>query len=291
MTSDHAPAGYAAADLPQGKLAYRAVGPAASSHPPVVFVHGILVDARLWEPLADRLAAEGIRSYAPTLPLGAHQWPMNPGTDLSPAGVAQLVRDFIAALGLGDVILVGNDTGGAICQVLLGGDTSRVGAAVLTNCDALGTFPPRKLAPLFYALRRPRLVASMVPALRSEWVRHGPLAYGPLSAKPLDPELTAGWLEPLSGEAVRRDLAEFARHVHPRVTLDAASRFAQFAGPVRLVWGDGDSFFPVVLGRQLSEAFPHATLTTVPGGRTFLPLDHPDEVAAEITSALREIAA
>ena len=291
MTSDHAPAGYAAVDLPQGRLAYRAVGPAASSHPPVVFVHGILVDARLWEPLADRLAAEGIRSYAPTLPLGAHQWPMNPGTDLSPAGVAQLVRDFIAALGLSDVTLVGNDTGGAICQVLLGGARDRVGAVVLTNCDALGTFPPRKLAPLFYALRHPGLVASMVPALRSERVRHGPLAFGPLSVKPLDPELTAGWLEPLSGKAVRRDLAEFARHVHPRVTLDAASRFGQFAGPVRLVWGDGDSFFPIGLGRRLSEAFPHASLTTVPGGRTFLPLDHPDEVAVEITSALREIAA
>jgi pimeloyl-ACP methyl ester carboxylesterase len=290
MTSDHALAGFAAADLPQGRLAYRAVGPATSTRPPVVFVHGLLVDARLWEPVADRLAAEGIRSYAPTLPLGAHQWPMNAGTDLSPAGVAQLVRDFITALGLSDVTLVGNDTGGAICQVLLGGDTSQVGAAVLTNCDALDTFPPRKLAPLFRALRHPGLVAGMVPAFKSERVRHGPLAFGPLSARPLDPALTASWLEHLSHEAIRRDLAEFAKHVHRRVLLDAATRFGQFTGPVRLVWGADDSFFPVALGRQLSEAFPHATLTTVPGGRTFLPLDYPDEVAAEITSALREIA-
>ena len=291
MMTDHAPAGFAVADLPQGRLAYRAAGPAASSRPPVVFVHGILVDARLWEPVADRLAAEGIRSYAPTLPLGAHPWPVNPGADLSPAGVAQLVRDFIAALGLSDVTIVGNDTGGAICQVLLGGDTSRVGAAVLTNCDALGTFPPRKFAPLFRALRHPALVACMVPALKSERIRRGPLAFGPLSARPLDPDLTASWLEPLSRPAIRRDLAEFARHVHPRVLLDAASRFGEFAGPVRLVWGDGDPFFTVGLGRQLSEAFPQASLTTVPGGRTFLPLDHPDEVAAEITSAVRQIAA
>jgi pimeloyl-ACP methyl ester carboxylesterase len=289
MTTDHAPAGFAAADLPQGRLAYRAVGPVTSSLPPVVFVHGVLVDARLWEPVADRLAAEGIRSYAPTLPLGAHQWPMNPGAGLSPAGVAQLVRDFIAALGLSEVTIVGNDTGGAICQVLLGGDTSRVGAAVLTNCDAFGTFPPRKLAPLFYALRHPRLVACMAPALRSERVRHGPLGFGPLSRTPLDPALTASWLEPLSGEGIRRDLAEFARHVHPRALLDAATRFGQFAGPVRVIWGEDDQYFTTGLGRQLSEAFPHASLTTVPGGRTFLPLDYPDEVAAEITSALAVI--
>ena len=111
MTTNTALADFTAADLPQGKVAYRAAGPASSSRPPVVFVHGLLVDARLWEPVAMRLAAEGIRSYAPTLPLGAHQWPMNADADLSPHGIAQLIRDFITALGLSDVTIVGNDTG------------------------------------------------------------------------------------------------------------------------------------------------------------------------------------
>ena len=57
MTTDHAPAGSATVDLPQGKLAYRVAGPATSDRPPVVLVHGLLVDARLWEPVAERLAA------------------------------------------------------------------------------------------------------------------------------------------------------------------------------------------------------------------------------------------
>ena len=285
MVTDHASAGLAVADLPQGGLAYRAAGPAASSRPPVVFVHGVLVDSRLWEPVAERLAAEGIRSYAPTLPLGAHQRAMNADADLSPRGIAQLVRDFMAALGLTGVTIVGNDTGGAICQVLLGGDTSRVGAAVLTNCDALGTFPPRAFAPLFYALRHPGLVACLAPGLRSGAVRHGPLAYGPLTSGPLDRGLTRDWVQPLAVKAIRRDLAKFARGVHPRVLLDAASRFGQFTGPVRILWGEDDPFFRAELGRQLSEAFPRASLTTVPAGRTFLPLDHPSEVASEIAAA------
>jgi pimeloyl-ACP methyl ester carboxylesterase len=79
-----------------------------------------------------------------------------------------------------------------------------------------------------------------------------------------------------------------ARGVHPRVLLDAASRFSHFTGSVRIVWGDADPLFRMELGRRLSEAFPHASLATVPGGRTFLPLDHPDEVAREITAAVRE---
>src|SRR5580693_9801900 len=131
MDTATASAQLATVDLPQGTLEYRVAGPASSSLPPVVLVHGILVDSRLWEPVADRLAAEGIRSYTPTLPLGAHQRPMNAGADLSPQGVAGLVGDFIAALGLDNVTIVGNDTGGAICQLLLGGDTGRIGAAVL----------------------------------------------------------------------------------------------------------------------------------------------------------------
>jgi pimeloyl-ACP methyl ester carboxylesterase len=288
MTTDSTPAESATVDLPQGRLAYRAAGPATSNHPPVVLVHGLLVDASLWEPVAERLARAGIRSYAPTLPLGSHQQPMNAGADLSPHGVAKLVLDFIEALDLSDVIIVGNDTGGAICQVMLGADTSRISAAVLTNCDAFGTFPPLSLAPLFRALRHPGVVACIAPALRSKAMRNGPLAYGPLSSEPLDSELTLDWVKPLADEAIRRDLAKFARGVHPRVLLDAASRFGQFTGPVRVLWGEADSMFRLKLGRQLAEAFPHATLATVPGGRTFLPLDHPDRVADEIVTAVRD---
>jgi pimeloyl-ACP methyl ester carboxylesterase len=284
MVINQASADFEVAGLPQGRVAYRTAGPATSSRPPVVFVHGLLVDAQLWAPVAERLAADGIRSYAPTLPLGAHRTPMNPGADLSPAGIAALVRDFISALGLSDVTIVGNDTGGAICQVMLGGDTSRIGAAVLTNCDALGTFPPRAFAPLFRALRHPGLVAALAPALRTQRMRHSPLAFGLLSSSPLDPGLTLSWMQPLADKAICRDLAKLARGVHPRVLLDAATRFSQFTGPVRILWGEADPFFRTRLGRRLSQAFTRASFTTVPGGRTFLPLDHPDDVASAIVS-------
>ncbi len=289
MTTDNASAGSTTVDLPQGRLAYRIAGPDASGLPPVLLVHGLLTDGRLWERVAERLAAAGIRSYAPTLPLGSHQWPMNADADLSPRGIAQLALDFIRVLGLSDVTIAGNDTGGAICQLMLGADASRVGAAVLTNCDAFGTFPPMAFAPLFRALRHPGLVACIAPALRSTAMRHGPLGYGMLSSGPLDPVLTADWTRPVADKAIRRDLAKLAREVHPRVLLAAADRFGQFTGPVRILWGEADSMFRLRLGRQLAEAFPHATVTTVPGGRTFLPLDHPDKVAAEISAAVRAI--
>ena len=93
------------------------------------------------------------------------------------------------------------------------------------------------------------------------------------------------------GTAIRRDLAKFARGVRPGVLVDAANRFSQFTGPVRILWGDDDAYFAAELGRRLSEAFPHASLATVPGGRTFLPLEHPEAVADEIIAAISDTVA
>src|SRR4029078_11633500 len=105
--------------IPAGTLHYRRAGPADSTTPPVVFVHGFLVDSRLWDRVADRLAAAGIRSYLVDSPAGSHPTQMGRDADLSPLGVARLVNEVIDALGLRDVTLVGNDTGGADCQLLL----------------------------------------------------------------------------------------------------------------------------------------------------------------------------
>jgi pimeloyl-ACP methyl ester carboxylesterase len=56
---------------------------------------------------------------------------------------------------------------------------------------------------------------------------------------------------------------------------------------VRILWGEDDPYFPTDWGRRLSEAFAGASLTVMPRGRTFLPLDHPTEVGNEITAAWR----
>src|SRR4051812_6232730 len=111
-------------DLPQGRVSYRAAGPPDSALPPVVFVHGIMVNGELWTGVAEVLAARGIRSYAPDLPLGAHPVALKADADLTPRGVAKLLLAFLEALGLSDVTLVGNDTGGALCQFLLDTDAS-----------------------------------------------------------------------------------------------------------------------------------------------------------------------
>src|SRR5919197_4044419 len=101
-------------DLQVGRIRYRERG----QGPPVVFVHGLLVNADLWRAVVTPLAEAGFRCIAPDWPLGAHQLPV-PDADLSPPGVAALLAAFLERLDLAEVIVVANDTGGAITQLLM----------------------------------------------------------------------------------------------------------------------------------------------------------------------------
>lgn len=273
-------------DVPQGRIHYRVAGPADSGQPPVVFLHGLLVNGELWTGVAEALGARGVRSYAPDLPLGAHPSALAQDADLSPHGVARLIIAFLEALELTDVTLVGNDTGGALCQFLIDTDQSRIGRLVLTNCDAFDKFPPPPFGLLVKAGSRPSRIYAMMSMMRPTWVRHSVLGFGPLVSKPLDASLTRRWITPaLTDAGVRRDAARFMNAIRPAELLDVSTRLDHFSKPVLLVWGAADRFFKVELGRRLAASFRDARLVEVEGGRTFLPLDDPQRVAAEVLSA------
>jgi pimeloyl-ACP methyl ester carboxylesterase len=270
-------------DLPQGALTYRVVGPADSDLPPAVFVHGLFVDSQVWAGAADVLAQRGFRSYLPNWPTGSHPIPMKDDADLSPRGIARMVLDFLTALDLNDVTLVGNDTGGAICQFAIDTDHARIRRLVLTNCDAFDLFPLPEFAGLVKVGSHAALIKPMLTALKATAIRHRKNVYGATFAGRPDPRITRSWIEPgLGNKNIRRDTAKLMSNMNPKDLLEVSTRFRQFSKPVRLVWGDADPFFSVSLAERLAAAFPDATLTLVPGGHTFVSMDFPEQVAAAI---------
>ena len=271
--------------LPAGTLSYRVAGPEDAPRP-VVFVHGFLVNGELWTGVAEALAATGVRSYAPDLPLGSHTTPLDPGADQTPRGVARTIISFLDALGLEDVTLVGNDSGGALSQFLIDTDPARIGRLVLTNCDAFDKFPPPPFDQIFKAGRSATGLKLLLSPMRATRLRHSPLGYGMLVGRPLDPELSRRWVDPcLTDPGVLRDTAAFLKGVDKRELLDVSTRLQRFEKPVLLLWGDADRFFKVEFARRLSGIFPDARLVEIAGGRTFHPLDDPRRVAAEIEAA------
>jgi pimeloyl-ACP methyl ester carboxylesterase len=277
-------------ELAQGRVHYRVAGPKDSAAPPVVFVHGLLVNSELWSQVMADLSERGIRSYAPDLPLGGHPEALAADADLSPRGVARLILDFLAALDLTDVTLVGNDTGGALCQFVIDTDSSRIGRLLLTNCDAFDQFPPAPFGVLVKMGSRPGRIRMLTGPMRLTALRHGPLGFGPLVRTPLDAGMTRRWIEPLADAGVRRDAARFMAAIDKRELLDVSTRLGSFDKPVRLVWGDADRFFKISFAERLASIFPNAQLVPVPGGRTFLSLDEPDVVAAQIADFAQVVA-
>jgi pimeloyl-ACP methyl ester carboxylesterase len=270
--------------LKQATIEYQQFGPQDSVHPTVFFVHGILVDGNLWRDVAEDLARRGYRCIVPTLPLGSHTIPVNETGSLSLPGVAEIVNDAIVALDLSDVTLVGSNTGGGICQLVVDAHPERIGRLVLTNCDAFDKCPPFPFDKVFGVLRGPISIRAMFRPMRITALRRSALGFGLLISRP-DSRLTADWIEPcLNDSRICRDLAALLRQIAPADLTDVAARLTRFDKPVTLVWGQGDRVFTPSLGRRLAAVFSNGTLIEVPGAKTFVSLDNPSAVIDAIAA-------
>jgi pimeloyl-ACP methyl ester carboxylesterase len=263
-------------DLPAGRIRYREAGEGK----PVVFVHGFLVDGRLWGGVVDRLS-DRCRCIAPDWPIGAHQIAMNPNADLSPTGIAALIDSFLEALDLEDVTIVGNDSGGAMSQVLVTRHPRRIGRLILTNCDTYENFPPgifKAMPPLA------KLPGGMT--LLSAPFRIGALARGafkPFAKTKIPNDLIASWMAPvLNDPGVRHDTRKVTAGMNKRHTLEAAEKLRGSELPVLLTWAPGDKLFPISGAERLARETPNARIVQIPGAGTFVALDQPQLLADEI---------
>jgi pimeloyl-ACP methyl ester carboxylesterase len=265
-------------ELSQGTIHYRDEG----SGPPIVLVHGLLVNGRVWERLVPLLSPSH-RVVVPDLPLGSHRESMNPTADLSPTGLAALIAELLERLDLQDLTLVGNDTGGALCQLVVAGHPRRIARLVLVNCDAFEHFPPRPFKGLVAFLARvPGALAMLAAGARFAVIRRGSMSLAPLTVDPLPDELLKEWVSPLRARPIRRDLLRVLRGIDPRYTLDAAQRLPGFTRPVLIAWGTRDRFFPLSDGERLAALFDDARLERIDGARTFVQLDAPERLASLI---------
>ena len=271
--------------IEQGTIDYRDEGEGET----LVFIHGLLVDGRLWREVTP-LLTDSYRCIVPDLPLGSHRAPLREGADRSPRGIAHLIADFLDALELTDVTIVANDTGGAISQILASERPERVRGLVLTNCDCLENFLPPLLRPLQWLAHVPGAYALLARGTRSARLRRSALGFGMLSHKPLADELTAAWTAPMLDRAIRSDLVATLKAIDKRDTLAAAERLHEHPLPTLLAWASDDLLFPLRTAERLAALIPGARLEQVADSRAFVPHDQPRRLAELITAFTREAA-
>ncbi len=269
-------------ELAQGQVHHRDEG----DGPAVVLLHLVLANGRVWDHVVPRLTARGLRVIVPDLPFGGHRTPMRADADLSVPGIARLVAELLERLNLRDVTLVGNDTGGAITQVVATRHPERLGRFVLTSCDLEEDFPPRVVRPVVRLALAPGALAVTGRLMASARVRA--LFMRPFARAPHD-EITASWFAPLRADAaIRRDVRKVLAGIDARHTVQAARELRTTALPSLWAWGERDLVFRPERARRLAATVPGARFLTIPGARTLTPLDAPDVLAGLVADFARQ---
>jgi pimeloyl-ACP methyl ester carboxylesterase len=251
---------------------------------PALFIHGVGTSSYLWRHVIGQLDGQR-RCVAVDLPLHGHT-PAAPGQDFSLPGLARFVAGFCDALGLTDIDMVANDTGGAVTQIFAVRHPEWLHTLTLTNCEAHDNVPPRALLPTVL-LARAGLLARIGPWM----VRRFPgsqkrfAATGYQDVANLPDEIARGWAEQAFGTPESaRQFQRLLTSLHARDLLAIEPDLARLQVPTLIVWGTSDMFFRRKWAYWLRDTIPGATgVVEIDGGRLFFP----DERATEFTAALR----
>ncbi len=285
MNLVHSEVGVPEIELSAGTIEYEDTG----GGPVLVLLHGLMMDASLWDgPVAD-LSVDH-RCLAPTLPLGAHRHAMHADADLSLPGIARLVAEFLDRLDLHDVTLVGNDTGGALVQLLICDGAERVGRVVLVSCEAFDNFPSGLTSKTLVLTGKlsPRMFGLFMQQMRLRMLRRLPIAFGWLTMR--GDAATARWVQPVMKQPqIRRDAVHtlWAAAADTDLLVKAAECLPSFNHPALVVWASRDRVMPPEHGRRLAELLPQGQLIEVDDSYTLIPLDQP----ARLAQIIREFTA
>jgi len=261
-----------------GTIEYRDIG----EGPVIVFLHLVLAEASHWD-LMTPLLADRFRCILPTLPMGAHRLPADDDADLSAAGLARAVAELLDQLDVDDVTLVGNDSGGAIAQVIAMNHPERLGRVVLTNCDLYDDFPPRLFAYFNLLPYLPGSLALTARALKVRAFRGLPFVFGRLT-NAVDGVKIDRWADALlADKRIRRDAAKVIKGFGPQVTNEAAAALRSTQLPFLVAWGADDQAFRPALAERFCAEVPTAQLAWIEHCKTLVCWDQPEQLAQLIS--------
>ena len=264
--------------LAQGTVRYHERG----TGPTIVLAHGWLINANLWRKVVPLLAATH-RCITPDLPFGSHHVPVDEATDLSPPGCGRLIADFLAALELTDVTLVGNDSGGAYSQIATAAAPERIARLVLNACETpYDPFPPLAFTALKEAAREEATLRQLLSPLADPTLRSAKAAYARLAKRPLpDPILASYALPVLRDPRILHDARRVMSSADGSYISAAGEQLCRsYTRPVLLVWSPEDHFFPLDHAQRYARELPQGRVELIADSFSLAPEDQPQQLAA-----------
>jgi pimeloyl-ACP methyl ester carboxylesterase len=253
---------------------------------PVVFLHGVLMNADVWHRVVPIVADAGHRCIAPDLPTGGHTVALDRGARVTPAALGELARELLDALGLERATVVGNGLGTVLAEMLCVEHPERVERVVFAAGDIASTFPPRWARTRFAVAFAPPIASAVVRA--SLATPRGRVASYRRFTHRVDERVVRSFAAGfLADRGVRRDTLKLMRAICVGRTGTEHGRLRELRRPALVVWGEDDIAFPRSHVRELTDLLPDVRVELVPGSRTFLALDQPRAFADALLRFLR----
>ncbi len=262
-------------DLHGHRVIYRIAG----SGPPVVLIHGMVNSSRHWEAVALRLA----RRYTVIAPdLIGHGDSATPRGDYSLGAHAAVIRDLLAAIGIGSATIVGHSLGGGVAMQFFYQFPQRTERLALISSGGLG----REVSPLLRGAALPGASALLSLAARPRLVNAlwdgGERLRERGSGKGIYLQAIARALRPLQQPGAREAFVQTLRaviDVHGQ-RVSARDRLYLLATmPTLIAWGERDHTIPLEHGREAHEAIPGSRFETLPRAAHFPHLEDPEGLA------------
>lgn len=269
-------------DTPSGRIAYRERG----AGPVALFVHGVLLNGHLWRHQLEHLS--DLRRCIAVDLLAHGDTQAGAGADLSVTANAHMLAQFLDALAIERVDLVGNDSGGGIAQIFAALYPQRVRSLTLTDCDTHDNWPPQAFAP-FLAMAAAGGLGDTLRAMAADKNAYrSPQALGPAYERPQalsDADIDA-YLQPLLRSPQRIDeLRRFLAAFDPQHTVRIEAQLRRLQAPTLIAWGDDDVYFDARWSQWLADAIPGTRRREIlRGARIFFP----EERWSEFNPLLRE---
>jgi pimeloyl-ACP methyl ester carboxylesterase len=266
---------------PSGRVSYTEAG----TGPVALFVHGVLLNGHLWR---HQLAELSDMRRCIAVDLLAHGGTeIAPDQDVSVTANAKMLLEFLDALRIGQVDLVGNDSGGGIAQIFAATNPPRVRSLTLTDCDAHDNWPPEAFKPFLEMAAAGGLRGALDSMLADKNFYRSAQALGPAYEHPerLADETIEAYLRPLvSTEQRTHDFQRFLAAFACEHTLAVEAQLRKLQAPTLIVWGTDDVYFDVQWSHWLAETIPGTRRRVeLKGARIFFP----EERAAEFNQELR----
>jgi pimeloyl-ACP methyl ester carboxylesterase len=265
---------------PSGRISYTEQG----SGPVALFVHGVLLNGYLW-----RHQQAGLSDVRRTIAVDllAHRDTEIPSDqDVSVTANAKMLNEFLDALHIDKVDVVGNDSGGGISQIFSALYPERIRSLTLTNCDTHDNWPPEAFKSFVAMVKAGGLRGTLEAMLSNKSIYRSPEALGPAYEYPeqVTDETIEKYLRPfISTEQRTRDLERFVVAFDNKHTVAIEPKLKALGAPTLIVWGTDDIYFDVKWSHWLSETIPGTTRRVeFEGARIFFPEERPQGFNREL---------